>query len=147
VLSLLREQQPPANEGKPALRVIVLGIMSVVVLQVIGMVWSLVTLRRWFRNSQPDRRPRGWLRVGWHVVLPLVVNLLLGFVITVVVPAFFGASLQGVVFVYPDLGYTMAMSGVVGFVWIIRTALAYFVLHGAKQRERITARKPALAQK
>jgi uncharacterized membrane protein len=85
--------------------------------------------------------------VGWHVVLPLVVNLLLGFVITVVVPAFLGGSLQGFVFVYPDLGYMMAMSGVVGFIWIIRTVLAYFALHGAKQRERITAQKPVLAQK
>ena len=147
VISLLRGQQPPVNEGKPALRAIVLGIMGMVALQIIGMVWSLVTLRRWFRNSQPDRRPRGWLRVGWHVVLPLVVNLLLGFVITVVVPALLGASLQGFVFVYPDLGYTMAISGVVAFVWIIRTVLAYFVLHGAKQSEHITAQEPALAPK
>jgi len=85
--------------------------------------------------------------VGWHVVLPLVVNLLLGFVITVVVPALLGASLQGFVFVYPDLGYTMAISGVVAFVWVIRTVLAYFVLHGAKQSERITAQEPALAPK
>ena len=147
VISLLRGQQPPVNEGKPALRAIVLGIMGIVALQIIGMVWSLVTLRRWFRNSQPDRRPRGWLRVGWHVVLPLVVNLLLGFVITVVVPALLGASLQGFVFVYPDLGYTMAMSGVIAFVWIIRTVLAYFALRGANSGALIVVRKPALVQK
>jgi hypothetical protein len=147
VISLLRGQQPAVNAGKPALRAIVLGIMIIVALQVIGMVWSLVTLQRWFRNSQPDRRPRGWLRVGWHVVLPLVVNLFLGFAVTVGVPAVFGVSLQGFMFVYPDLGYTMALSGVVAFIWIIRTMLAYFALRGAKQRERITARKPSLAQK
>src|SRR5215216_1356402 len=147
VLSLLKEQQPPANEGKPALRAIGLGIMSVVALQVIGMVWSLVTLRGWFRNSEPDRRPRGWLTVGWHVVLPLVMNLLLGFVITVVVPAFLGGSLQGFVFVYPDLGYTMAMSGVVAFVWIIRTVLASFALQGSRPGGLNAAQRPALAQK
>lgn len=140
VISLLRGQQPAANEGKPALRTIVLGIMSVVALQVIGMARSLVTLQRWFRNSQPDRRPRGWLRVGWHVVLPLVVNLLLGFVIMVVVPTLLTGSLQAFVFVYPDLGYTMAMSGVVAFVWIIRTVLAYFALRGTKQNEGIALR-------
>jgi hypothetical protein len=147
VISLLRGQHPPANEGILFIRVLVLSIMSFVALQVIGMVWSLVTLRQWFRNSQPDVRPRGWLRVGWHVVLPLVVNLLLGFAITVGVPAGLGASLQGVMFVYPDLGYTMAMSGVVAFVWIIRTVLAYFALHGGAQSQLIPAPKPALAHK
>jgi CubicO group peptidase (beta-lactamase class C family) len=147
VISLLRGQQPLANEGEPALRVIVPGIMSVVALQIIGMVWSLVTLQRWSRNSQPDRRPRGWLRVGWHVVLPLVVNLLLGFVITVVVPKLLTGSLQAFVFAYPDIGYTMSMSGVVAFIWIIRTVLAYFALRDAKQSEFISAQKTALAQK
>jgi uncharacterized membrane protein len=111
------------------------GIISIVSLQIIGMLWSLVTLRRWFRNSQPDRRPRGWLRVGWHVVLPLVVNLFLAFAVAAGFPAVFGTSLQGFMFAYPDLGYTMAMSGVVAFVWIIRTVLAYFALRVAKQGE------------
>jgi hypothetical protein len=149
VISLLRGQQPPANEGVLILQRIVLGIMSIVALQIIGMVWSLVILRRWFRNSQPDRRPRGWLRVGWHVVLPLVVNLFLAFALMVGFPAIApgGLSLQGFVFAYPDFGYTMAMSGVVAFIWIIRTALAYFALRGAKEMERISTRKPALAQK
>ena len=147
VISLLRGQQPAVNDGEPVLRGIVLGIMGIVALQIVGMVWSLVTLRRWFRNSQPDRRPRGWLKVGWHVVLPLVVNLFLGFAVTVGVPAVLGVSLQGFIFVYPDLGYTMAMSGVVAFIWIIRTVLAYFALRGAKAGELTATRNPALAQK
>jgi hypothetical protein len=140
VISLLRGQQPAVNEGKPALRAIVLGIMGIVALQIIGMVWSLATLRSWFRDSQPDVRPRGWRRVGWHVVVPLVANLFLGFAVMVGFPAVFGTSLQGFMFVYPDLGYTMAMSGVAAFVWIIRTVLAYFALrrsdqiHGYKYR-------------
>jgi hypothetical protein len=50
-------------------------------------------------------------------------------------------------FVYPDLGYTMAMSGVIAFVWIIRTVLAYFALRGASPGEFIATRKPALVQK
>jgi hypothetical protein len=31
---------------------------------------------------------------------------------------------------YPDLGYAMVMSGVIAFIWIIRTVLAYFALAG-----------------
>jgi CubicO group peptidase (beta-lactamase class C family) len=144
VISLLRGQQPPANEGIVILRVIYLGIMSIVALQIIGMVWSLVTLRSWFQNSQPDRRPRGWLRVGWKVVLPLVVNLILAFALIVGFPAIApgGLSLQGIVLMYPDLGYAMVTSGVIAFIWIIRTVLAYFALSGAKQNQRIAARKP-----
>jgi CubicO group peptidase (beta-lactamase class C family) len=147
VISLLRGQQPPANEGILFMRVLVLSIMSIVALQIIGMVWSLVTLRQWFRNSQPERRPRGWLRVGWNVVMPLLVNLFLAFAVAVGFPAIFGTSLQGFMFVYPDLGYTMAMSGVVAFIWIIRTVLAYFALRAGKQSELISAHKPALAHK
>jgi hypothetical protein len=48
VASLLRGGQPSANEGEPVVRVIYLSIMSIVALQILGMLWSLVTLRRWF---------------------------------------------------------------------------------------------------
>ena len=145
VISLLRGQQPAINEGIPSIYVIYWGIISIVALQIIGMLWSLVTLRHWFQNSQPERRPRGWLKIAWHVVFPLVVNLFLGLAITVVVPTVLGASLQGIMFGYADLGYTMAMSGVVAFIWIIRTALAYFALHRTTQSELGTVQKPVLS--
>jgi CubicO group peptidase (beta-lactamase class C family) len=153
VISLLRGGPPPANEGVVELRVVYLAIMSIVALQIIGMVLSLGTLRRWFQNSRPDGRPRGWLRVGWHVILPLILNLLLAFAIIVGFPAVAGGglSLQGFMFLYPDIGYTMVMSGVVAFIWIIRTVLAYFALRDAKPGAgELIARKPvkpALAQK
>lgn len=147
VISLLRGQQPAINEGVPTIRLIYWGIVSTVVLQIVGVVWSLVTLRRRFRNSQPDPRPRGWQRVGWRVVLPLVVNLFLAFAIIVGFPTVFGVPVLGVVFLYPDLGYAMVISGVVAFIWIIRTVLAYFALRGANDRELSTVQKPALAQK
>jgi hypothetical protein len=147
VISLLRGQAPPPNNGVLFIRVLYLSILSIVALQMIGMTSSLVRLRRWFRNSQPDRRPRGWLRVGWHVVVPLIVNLLLGFAIAVGIPAVFGASLHGIMFVYPDFGYTMALSGMIAVVWIIRTVLAYFALRAGKQNEFVTVQKPSLAQK
>ena len=132
VLSLLRGQQPVANEGFLFLRVLVWSIMTIVGLQIIGMVWSWVTLWRWFQGApavaSAVARTHGWRRIGWRVITPLVVNLVLGVVITVAVPALLEVSLQGLIFVYPDLGYAMAASGVVAFIWLIRTALAYFAL-------------------
>jgi hypothetical protein len=135
VASLLNSQQPSANDGVPIIRGIYLGIMGIVALQIIGMLSSLVTLRRWFRNSQPDRQPRGWLKVGWHIVLPLVFNLFLGFLLMVGLPAGLpgGLSLHGFIFTYPDVGYAMVTSGVVAFVWVIRTILAYFALRGTNE--------------
>lgn len=149
IASLLNGQQPPANMGEPIVIGIYWGIMGIVALQIIGVLSSLVTLRRWFRNSQPERRPRGWLAVGWHVVLPLLVNLFLGFVLTMGLPAVMpgGLSLQGFIFIYPDMGYAMVTSGVVAFIWVIRTVLAYFALRGATQGGLSTVTKPALAQK
>jgi hypothetical protein len=112
--------------------------MSIAALQIIGIVWSLIELGLWFRFrvTQPARLPHGWLGVGWHVVLPLVVNLVLAFVLMVGLPALMpgGLSLQGFVFLYPDVGYSMVMSGVVALVWIIRTVLAYFALRTVNAR-------------
>lgn len=127
VLSLLRGQLPAANEGFLFLRVLVFAIMSIVGLQIIGMVWSWVTLWRWYQGSPAVERPHGWRQIGWSVVAPLILNLGLGYVITVAVPALLEVSLSGLIFVYPDLGYAMAASGVVAFLWLIRTALAFFV--------------------
>jgi uncharacterized membrane protein len=76
-----------------------------------------------------------------------MVNLLLGLAVTVGIPAVLGASLHGIMFVYPDFGYTMALSGVIAFVWIIRTVLAYFALRAGKQNGLISAQKSALARK
>jgi len=152
IASLLSGGPPLTNEGEPVVRMIYWGIIGIVALQVIGTVLSLVTLRRWFRNSQPDRRPRGWLRVGWYIVLPLVVNVFLAYGLMVILPSMMpgGVSLQGFLFVYPDVGYAMLTSGVVAFIWIIRTALAYFALGGGKPSELISTQSPvkrALAQK
>lgn len=139
ILSLLRGQQPAANEGFLFLRVLVIGIMSVVALQIIGMVWAWVTLWRWFQPSLAVERPHGWRRIGWCVIAPLVVNLFLGFVITVAIPALLEVSLQGLIFVYPDLGYSMAASGVVTFAWLIRSTLAYFALRTPAHPLRIVS--------
>lgn len=134
VASLLSGQQPPANDGVPAIRMIYWGIISIVALQLIGMAWSLVMLWRWSRDSHPVRRPRGWLGVVWHIVLPFVLNLMLAILLTMVVPAILpgGLSLRGIIFLYPDLGYAMATSAVVAFIWIIRTVLAFNALRPVK---------------
>jgi hypothetical protein len=81
-----------------------------------------------------------------------MVNVILGFLFTVGLPAIMpgGLSLQGFIVVYPDVGYALVTSGVVAFLWILRTVLAYFALRGGEQSGLpLTGKrvKPALAQK
>jgi hypothetical protein len=69
------------------------------------------------------------LRVGWHVVVPLVLNLIPAFLFLVVAPQLFGFSLPGMIYGAPDLGYVMVVSGGVALGWsVLRTVLAFFTL-------------------
>ena len=49
---------------------------------VVGIIRTAARLRRW--RAQPERRPLRVLRVGWHVVVPLVLNLIPAFLFLVV---------------------------------------------------------------
>jgi CubicO group peptidase (beta-lactamase class C family) len=128
VINLLAGRQPTIKHVYDSLigHSIVVGI---VVLQIIGMIWSVVLLRRW--RSQPQRRPVGWLRRGWHIALPLVLNLLWALLILVGLPRIF-APLPGLILGIPDLGYMLVASGLVALGWgILRTVLVYFALRGS----------------
>jgi CubicO group peptidase (beta-lactamase class C family) len=101
--------------------------LGVAALQIVGITRSVRLLRRW--RAQPERRPHGLLRVVWHVIPPLVLNLIPAFLFLVVVPQLFGLSLPGIIYRAPDLGYAMLVSSVVALAWsVIRTGLAFFTL-------------------
>jgi CubicO group peptidase (beta-lactamase class C family) len=103
--------------------IIILGIAA---LQVVGIIRSLGKLRRW--RTQPARRPHGWLALMWHVVMPVVLNLIPALLFLVGAPQLFG-PLSGLIYVAPDLGYVMVVSGVVALSWsVLRTGLALLVL-------------------
>jgi CubicO group peptidase (beta-lactamase class C family) len=102
--------------------------LGILFLQIIGIIRSVKLLRRW--RTQPERRPRGLLRVAWHVVPPLVLNLIPAFLFLVFVPQLFGLSLPGTIYRAPDLGYVMAVSSGIALAWsLVRTGLALFTLN------------------
>src|SRR5215212_929109 len=72
VTSLVRNGQAPAPSGGRAWMVY-LVLLGIVGIQVAGMLWSLLTLRRW--QAQPEHRPKGRWPLGWRVIRPLMVNL------------------------------------------------------------------------
>src|SRR6266545_1408583 len=123
VTRLLLGGQPPAPLGSRAWMVY-LVLVGVVAIQVAGMAWSLITLRRW--RTQPERRPQGHWRLGWHVIRPLIVNLAW---VLVVLAGIAKLSLPDLLLGAPDLASVLLASGVVALVWaVVRTVLAYGTL-------------------
>jgi CubicO group peptidase (beta-lactamase class C family) len=125
IVNLLVGRQPTIEHVYDSL-IVHSVVVGIVVLQIIGMTWSVVLLRRW--RDQPQRRPSGWLGKGWHIALPLVLNLLWALFILVGLPRIF-APLPALTLGIPDLGYMLVASGLAALGWgILRTALAYFAL-------------------
>jgi CubicO group peptidase (beta-lactamase class C family) len=114
---------PQSNSYLTILKVLV----AVDAILLIGMIWSVVTLRRW--HAQPERRPRGWLRVGGRVVVGLVPYLLWALVCLVGLPQYFRWSLEGLLLEVPDFGYALVLSGAIALIWgVLRTVLMILVL-------------------
>ena len=125
VISLLMGRQPPAVESDHFLQLILLVLVGVTALVAIGMIRSIVVLRRW--RTQPGRRPRNRRGIVWHVVLPLMLHLALGLLFLFGLPqVLFHSSLSAILLFVPDFGYTLLVSGLVALGWgIIRTVLAF----------------------
>jgi CubicO group peptidase (beta-lactamase class C family) len=134
VTSLLLGGPPPAPSGSRAWMVY-LVLLAVVIIQVVGMVWSLITLRRW--QAQAERRPDGRWQLGWHVIRPLIVNLVWALVVLAGIAKL---SLPDLLLGAPDLASVLLASGVVALIWaVVRTVLAFRVLQATGARRVATA--------
>jgi CubicO group peptidase (beta-lactamase class C family) len=132
VYRLLLGQQPVMGAPHNITVVVGLGLITLVTaVLVLRMVRSLVLLRRW--RARPERRPRGWLRVGWHVAVPLVSEMLwVLFLVGVVQVAAGSRSSRPLRFMLehvPDLGWMIVVSATLALGWgVLRTLLAIWVV-------------------
>jgi CubicO group peptidase (beta-lactamase class C family) len=128
VISLLAGQDSlPTRPDVHFLRGMYIATFVTLAILIIGMISSIRTLRRW--RAQPERRPRSRRQLIWHVVLPLLGNLLAGYVFMIGVPQMFGVPIEGALLYAPDFGYAILLIGLIGFGWgITRTVLAIWVL-------------------
>lgn len=128
VISLLAGRQPLVAASDNFLQIFLMGILGITALMVVGIIRSIIVLRRW--RVQPVRRPQDWWGLVWHVVLPLVLHLVLGLLFLVGLPqGFFKVPLSDIMLFVPDFGYTLLVGGLVALGWgIIRTGWAYFAL-------------------
>ena len=108
---LLGVEAPPEpfNQAKTLFFVV----LAVGALQVLGIVRSVVLVRRWRRH--PELRPHGVLRVALRVVVPIVPNLLWALICLVLLP--WVSQTPPSVMVLSDSGLMQVFSGAVALVW------------------------------
>lgn len=101
-------------------------ILAVSALQVAGIVRSVVLLRRW--RAHPERRPRGVLRTGLRLGVPVALNLAWPWAILYLTAGFSTDSL--VLLMSTDIGWAALVSGAVALGWgvILKPVLAFFAL-------------------
>ena len=145
VVSLLLGHQPPPEPFEQA-KVLLLVVEAVGALQVLGIVRSVVLVRRWRR--QPERRPRGVLKIGLRVVVPMVANLLWAVICLIFLPWLSQTPLSTMV--VTDIGLVQVLSGVVALVWgvVLRPVVVLLALRtkgasgdaGAQEEGRASGR-------
>jgi hypothetical protein len=136
--NLMLGQQPPDLASNLPV-VFRLFVILVALVQAAGIFWSVITFRRWRR--QPETRPHGpWGQVR-YIGIPLILNLVWGLILLTGVPKILGGyPLSFLLYVTPELGYFLIVSGGVALVWgLLRTGLAYLALRGAKQIKWVPA--------
>jgi hypothetical protein len=104
------------------------GIMALAVVEVCGIGWSALVLRRWWQ--QPARRPNaGWRSTLRHLALPLVLHTLLAALFLVVLPRLYQAPMSFIRSHDPDVGYAALVTGGLALGWgIVRTVFVLALL-------------------
>jgi hypothetical protein len=111
VTSMVKGKQP-ASTGTSAALWIVFGIVfAIIALQFVGITRSVRRFRR--------RPPKGFLRIGLAVGLPLALSLLWAFIVLIGIPQKVGAPLSALLMGMPDLGYLLLISVVIGLAWAL----------------------------
>ena len=127
VTELLVSEELPSFPQNNLYMTILKVLVAVDATLLIGIIWSVVALRRW--HGQPERRPRGWFGVGWRLVVPSAPYILWALVCLVGLPLYFVWPLEGLLLEVPDFGYTLVLSGAVALTWgVLRTVLMILAL-------------------
>jgi hypothetical protein len=135
VYSLLLGRQPPAPASNPLVLLVYSVLFGAVILQLIGIVRSIVMARRWQR--QPERRPHGRKLVLRHLVLPTITNLGWAAFALLILPNVLSSSLAMLTLQIPDVAYLLIASGAVAVTWtVVRTLL----LVRAARTDRVSSR-------
>jgi CubicO group peptidase (beta-lactamase class C family) len=134
--------QPPTVFPASRTPTLLYGVLILAVaVQVAGMARTATLLRRW--RGRPEQRPQGWTAVAVPIGLPLVCNVGWGLFALMGVPAFFRTPLSFIIYLAPDFGTTLLVSGVVALGWgITRTAVMLWMRRTAARRAAVAIGTP-----
>jgi hypothetical protein len=132
VVELLLGQPATDFPASPIPTLLYVALFLTLVVQVSGMLRAVRQLRCWHNRSK--QRPVDRPGLVTHLVLPLLTNLGWG-LFALLWPRLFDAPLSYLIYVAPDIGYILLISGVVALAWgIIRSVLLLRLLRPAECR-------------
>ncbi|MFX1411087.1 MAG: serine hydrolase domain-containing protein [Promethearchaeota archaeon] len=111
------------------------GQLLIPALQVADVAATLRLLRRW--RLEPERRPSGGRQWGWHVLLPLIPNLLVALTLKPML-----GERRGYLRLYmPDYSWLAMICGSFALVWsFLRTGLVLGALRGSSPPQPVVER-------
>jgi CubicO group peptidase (beta-lactamase class C family) len=145
VISLLHGAAPAEvpTPHHPLLAPATLLVAVVTVLMLVGIVRTVVLLRRW--RIRPESRLRGPWAMALRVGLPLSANVGWGLGLLLSFPQV-AYPLMPTMLLVPDLGYLVVASGLAALTWgILRTALVYSALRRRDKSKPAQSSVPATA--
>jgi CubicO group peptidase (beta-lactamase class C family) len=121
VAEMLIGEDASATSSSRSLWVVYGVVLGVLLMQVVGMVRSVRTIRGW--RTVPMRRPTGAPMIALRVGLPLLASWTWAFLVLVGLPQIIRAPLPAVLMGLPDLGYPLVASAVLALGWGLARAL------------------------
>ena len=119
VVSLLKGREVPPPSGPGQMLIGSFALVGILVLQILGIVRSVVLTRRW--RSRPEAAPRGVTQMALRVWALLTVNLLWAFASLIVAPSLLAPGVPFSGLLLMDFGQMLVASGAVALIWGILT--------------------------
>lgn len=120
VLRMLLGQQIIPGYEFPHMRIVYALVMLIPLLHLIAVRVTFRRIRQWQTTVQyPTRR-----QVILFIALPLIWNIAIAYIVLVILPIAFDASLRVVILFQPDVGWIAISSGIFAIVWgLLRTGI------------------------
>jgi phosphoglycerol transferase MdoB-like AlkP superfamily enzyme len=130
---LLAQPMIPGNEFLSA-RIIYAVVMLVPLLHLIAVLATFRRIRHWRTSGQHPTQTHMVL----FIALPPIWNALIAYILLILLPRAFDASLGTIILFQPDVGWIAILSGIFAIVWgLLRTGIVISVLRQVAKKPEI----------
>jgi len=126
VLRMLLDQPIIPGYEFPYMRIVYAGVMLIPFLHLIAI---LATFRRIRYSRTTTQHPTQIIQVARFIALLLIWNAVVAYLLLILLPVTFDASLEAIILFQPDVGWIAVISGVFAIVWgVISTGIGISML-------------------